>query len=152
MARAKTKVNFPIPDIPATNKEIHKAMTKFTFDALKTWVLATVDPVPVWSGAARASFLFLAAKAETSFQINPVAPDPPGSRIWLGVSEQASEVFADISDGKYGWTWESDLAHIGIVEDRVHFIAAGLESIADKQPDLPPPTWKGRAAQFLRRT
>lgn len=150
MPRVKMKANFPVPDIPATTKEIHKAMTKFTFDTLKTWVLATVDPVPVWSGAARASFLHLAAQAQTSFQINPVAPDPPGSRIWLGVTEQASEVFAE-KGVKYGWTWESDLAHIGIVEDRVNFISAGLDAIADKQPDLPPPTWKGRAAQFLRR-
>jgi hypothetical protein len=150
MVRVSVEVNIPIPDIPATKKQIHEALTKHTFDTLKTWVLETVDPIPVWSGAARASFLFLAAKAQTSLIINPVAPDPPGSRIWLGITEADSEVFADFDKG-YGWTWRSTLRHIGIVEDRVGFVSAGLDAIADKQPDLPPPSFKGRVSQFLRR-
>jgi hypothetical protein len=129
-------------------------MTKFTIDTLKTWVLETVDPIPVWSGAARASFLFLAAKAMTSLTINPIAPDPPGSRITLGITEAKAEVIADMNKGEYGWNWSSTLAHIGIVEDRVGFVSAGLQAIKGKQPTLPQPTFTtkaiARTGRFLR--
>jgi len=108
---------------------------------LKTWVLETVNPIPVWSGAARASFLFLAAKALTSIKINPVAPDPPGSRITLGITEADAEVIAE-KGKRYGWRWASDLAHIGIVQDRVKFVEAGLNAIKGKQPTLPQPKTK----------
>lgn len=141
MPKVKVKVNYPTPDFKATEEEIHKTMSKFTIDTLKVWVLETVNVVPVWSGAARASFLFLAAKALTSIRINPVAPDPPGSRITLGVTEADAEVIAE-KGKKYGWSWASNLAHIGIVEDRVQFVRAGLNAIRGKQPVLPQPKTK----------
>lgn len=137
-------VNYPVPDMDKTKEEVHKVMTKFTLDTLKTWVLETVDPIPVWSGAARASFLFLAAKAFTSFTINPIAPDPPGSRLTLGITEAKAEVFANKDSGKYGWDWSSTLAHMGIVEDRVGFISAGLNAIKGKKPVLPQPKFKNK--------
>lgn len=140
--KVSVEVNYPVPDIKLSEKEIHDHMTKFTLDQLKTWVLETVDPIPVWSGAARASFLFLAAKAFTSLTINPVAPDPPGSRLTLGITEAKAEVIADMKKGEYGWNWSSTLAHIGIVEDRVGFISAGLNAIKGKNPVLPQPTFK----------
>ena len=142
MAKVSIEVNYPVPDVKMTQEVVHKEMTRFTLETLKTWVLETVDPVPVWSGAARASFLFLAAKAFTSFTINPVAPDPPGSRITLGITEAKAEVYANKSEGKYGWDWSSTLAHIGIVEDRVGFISAGLNAIKNKAPTLPQPVFK----------
>ncbi len=141
-AKVTIKVRYPKIDFKATRKEIHVSMTKFVIGTLKTWVLETVSPIPVWSGAARASFLFLAAKAFTSLKINPVAPDPPGSRISLGVTEAEAEVLANRRKGEYGWTWRSTLAHIGIVESRVGFISAGLRAIKDKQPTLPQPKTK----------
>lgn len=142
--KVRVKVKYPTPDIKATRDEIHKTMARFTIDTLKTWVLETVDPIPVWSGAARASFLYLAARAFTSIVINPIAPDPPGSRISLGITEATSELIADMNRGQYGWTWESDLAHIGIVEDRVGFVSAGLRAIRNLQPELPQPKTKTR--------
>jgi len=134
----KVKVRYPTPDLKKTRAKNHKAMSKFTVDTLKTWVMHTVDPIPVWSGAARASFLFLAAKAFTSIVINPVAP----TRLSLGITEADAEVFSDPGKGLYGWRWESELAHIGIVEDRVGFVAAGLQSIQNASPDLPQPVFK----------
>ena len=141
MPKVKVEVNYPTPDIPKTEVDVHNVMSKFTIDTLKIWVLATVKPVPVWSGAARASFLFLAAKALTSIKINPVAPDPPGSRIHLGVIEADAEVIAE-KGKKYGWRWSSDLKHIRIVEDRVKFVEAGLRAIRGKTPTLPQPKTK----------
>ena len=137
MPKVKVDVKYPRPDLRETRDKVHKAMTKFTIDQLKTWVLSTVDPVPVYTGAARASFLFLAAKAFTSITINPVAP----SRISLGVTEATSEVFVTPGN-EYGWSWSSELAHIGIVEDRVGFVKAGLDAIRGASPELPQPATK----------
>lgn len=141
-AKVKVKVRYPKPDFKKTSVEIHKTMSKFVIDTLKIWVLETVDPIPVWSGAARASFLFLAAKAFTSIKIAPVAPDPPGSRISLGITEAEAEVLVNRQKGEYGWTWKSTLAHIGIVEDRVGFVSAGLRAIQGQKPILPQPKTK----------
>lgn len=141
-AKVTVKVRYPRPDMKATRVEIDKVMKKFIFKTLKTWVLETVSPIPVWSGASRASFLFLAAKAFTSLTINPVAPDPPGSRISLGVTEAEAEVLVNSKTGEYGWTWRSTLSYIGVVESRNSFVSAGLRAIANKQPILPQPIFK----------
>ena len=135
-------VRYPKPDFKVTRDDIHESMSKFLIETLKTWVLETVSPIPVWSGAARASFLFLAERALTSLKINPVAPDPPGSRIPLGIAEAKAEVFARKQKGEYGWKWRSTLAHISIVEDRVGFISAGFRAIRNKTPTLPQPKTK----------
>lgn len=133
----RVKVRYPRPDIKATTDEIHKVMAKFVVDTMKVWVIETTNPVPVWSGAARASFLFLAAKAFTSITINPIAP----SRITLGITEADSEFIAE-KGGEYGWTWQTDLVHMPIVEDRVAFVAAGLRAIKGRKPVLPQPKMK----------
>jgi len=132
--KVSLEVHIPRPDIKATKAMLHEHMTKFTLDQLKKWVLHTVDPIPVWSGAARASFLFLAAKAFTSITINPVAP----SRLTLGITEAKAEVFAEPGK-RYGWEWSSTLDHIGIVEDRVGFVKAGFNAIKNAKPNLPQP-------------
>lgn len=119
-------------DIPKTVKAIHKDMTKFVFETLKIWVIKTTNPVPVWSGAARASFLKLATQAQIMVAINPVAP----SRIPLGIETSRGDVIS-IPGKEYGWLWSSDLAHIGIVQDRVGFVEAGLNAIKSREALLP---------------
>lgn len=136
-AKVKVKVRYPKPDIKKMNAKIHKRMTKFIIGSLKIWVLETVDPIPVWSGAARASFLFLAAKAETSIKIAPVAPDPPGSRISLGITEAEAKLIVESKSALYGWEWRSTLDHIGIVESRVGFISAGFRALRNRRVELP---------------
>lgn len=131
------KVRYPRPDLKKTRNRNHEHMAKFTQDTMKVWVLETTNPIPVWSGAARASFLFLAAKAFTSITINPVAE----SRITLGITEAKAEVF--MKKGKvYGWSWETDLVHMPFVEDSVAFVEAGLKAIKNMKPKLPQPITK----------
>ena len=134
----KIKGGMPQIDVKATEKAIHEEMTRFVIDdALSTWVTGSPDPVPVWSGASRASFLKLASVAKTTIQITPVAP----SRIPLGIETSVGDVIS--TPGKeYGWLWSSDLAHIGIVEDRVAFQAAGLRVLSKLKPQLPQPIFK----------
>ena len=133
----RVKVNLPEIDLAKSEREIHKVMTRFTLDTLKTWVLATVDPIPVLTGASRASFLRLAAEAGTSITINPKTE----SRIFLGITEAESEIFA-MPGQTYGWSWSSTLDYIGVVEDRVGFIDAGLNSIKNAKVELPQPVLK----------
>jgi hypothetical protein len=138
MAKAvQIKVKYPRIDFRKTRDAVHKRMTKFTIDTMSDWVKGTTDPIPVWSGASRASFLILAAKAFTSIVINPVVP----SRITLGITESTSEVFAKPGE-MYGWSWGSTLFYIDIVEDRVNFIDAGLKAIKAKRVELPQPVTK----------
>lgn len=135
----RVKGKFPEIDFNKSRQQIHEYMTRYVTDALKTWVIATSDVVPVWSGAAKASFIKAANIAEFSIEINPVH-EP--HRIDLGISESTTELIAT-PDGRYGWTWSSDLAHIGIVEDRVSFIAAGESALRNLEPPtLPPPVMK----------
>jgi len=139
-----TKVSFknglrPI-DIKATTDEIHKVMTAFVIDTLGIFVTGSTDPIPVWSGAARASFLKLAQQAKTTIEISPVAP----SRIPLGMLTSVGDVIANPGKG-YGWIWSSSLAHIGIVEDRVAFVEAGKKAIERQELELPEPIFtKGK--------
>jgi hypothetical protein len=137
MAGARVIVKYPRVDFKKTEDEIHKVMTKFTFDTLAKWVAGTTQPIPVWSGASRASFLRLAALASTSITINPVAP----SRLTLGITEASSEVVAKRGE-LYGWSWSSTLDYIDIVEERVSFIAAGFASIKAQRVTLPQPVTK----------
>lgn len=126
------KVDYPVVDVDKSVQAIHKTMARFVTDTLAVWVTGSTEPVPVWSGASRASFLKLAAQARVTITINPVAP----SRIPLGIETSVGEVFANPGTN-YGWLWSSDLAHIGIVDDRVNFTGAGFRSIERLQPELP---------------
>jgi hypothetical protein len=135
MPKLTVKVRYPTVDKPRTVRKIHKELTAFVIDVLREWVSETTSPVPVWSGAARASFLTAAATAQTSVQIDPVAP----SRISLGVTEASFTLIA--TPGKaYGFEWASDLAHIGVVQDRVDFLGAGekvIKASLRKVPKVP---------------
>ena len=137
MPKIKTLIAYPIPDLKLSEQAIHEDMRKFNIRQLRKWVLAVTKDIPVWSGAAKASFLFLAAKALTSISINPRAP----SRISLGISEADADVIEDKNAGVYGWVWKSDLAHIGIVDDRVKFLDKGEAALKDL-PNLPHPVMK----------
>jgi hypothetical protein len=104
-------------------------MKEFLFKTLKIWVTESTNPVPVWSGASRASFLKLAAQAQTIVSISPIAP----SRVPLGIETSKGLVKADVKR-EYSWLWSSSLAHIGIVEDRVGFVEAGITAIKNEKP------------------
>ena len=133
----KIKVRYPRPDLKKTRENTHKFMVRFIQDTLMVWVLETTNPVPVWSGAARASFLFLAAKAFTSIPIAPIVE----SRITLGITEADATIFAG-QGGIYGWSWSTSLVHMPFVEDRVSFITAGLKAIKNLNPRLPQPVFR----------
>lgn len=132
------EVNLPVPDRDETRQEIHEAMTEFLLDTLAVWVTETTQPIPVLTGASRASFLKLAAEAKTAIQINPKKK----SRISLGVEQSTGVVVADARAGIYGWDWTSRLEYIHIVDSRVNFIEAGERAIEGRVPTLPEPVFE----------
>ena len=134
MVRSRIEVKNPLKgvDLDRLTKDFDSVMKDFILNTLTIFVTHSTDPIPVWSGAARATFKKLAAEARVRIDINPVAP----SRISLGEARSTGEVFVD-ELGFYGWEWSSDLDHISIVDDRVQFIDKGVKSIEKESPNLP---------------
>lgn len=145
MPTVKADVRYPVVDIPRAKKRIKEVMTKFTFDVVREWVQECTSVIPVWSGASRASFLKLANQVEFTIVIEPLIVAPIGSRIPLGWTTSVGVIIADArgSAGLFGFDWESALDYIGIVDDRVGFLAAGDRVIKRRQPPpLPQPPSK----------
>jgi len=139
MGRSTVRVINPLKgiDLDKTIKELDKVMKDFTLQTLTVFVTHSTDPIPVWSGASRASFKKLAAIVRTRIDIQPVAPFPPGSRIGLGEATSTGTVFTDSNAGEYGWEWSSDLDYIEDVDNRVQFVDAGIRSVEGRKPNLP---------------
>lgn len=148
MVKVKVDVRYPVVDIPKAKKAINETMTKFTFDLLRKWLQEVTDVIPVWSGASRATFLKLANQVEFQITISALIVAPIGSRIPLGFQESIGVIIADArgQSGIYGWDWASSLDYIGIVENRVGFLAAGQRVVnRTDPPELPqPPTKPGK--------
>lgn len=138
----QVKVNIPDINIGKSVERIHKEMTAYSLEALKTWVIHTTDIIPVWSGGTKASFIKAASQAKLSLEIVPVAPTPPGSRIDLGIADSNFEFFAQ-PGGEYGWDWSSVLFYIDIVENRVRFLEAGEAALRGlAEVELPQPVFE----------
>lgn len=149
MAKVNVDVRYPFINTVKARQRIDEYMKQFVIDTLAIWVIHTTEVIPVWSGAARASFLKLANQAKVEIVIEPLIVAPIGSRIPLGFETSVGVVIAEArgSSALYGWDYESTLDHIGIVEDRVKFIEVGQQSIEGIVPVLPPPPIKrGRKA------
>jgi hypothetical protein len=129
-------VKYPQIDIPRTEREIHRVMTDGIVDAAKTWVINTTDHVPVLSGAAKTTFLKLAAQAGASLAITPRKPDPEKVAMALGGS--TGEIIVDYGR-TYAFVWSSDLPYIHIVDANNNFLLEGERSLRDAAPALPAP-------------
>lgn len=131
----KAVVKYPRVDIKRSVEELHAVMVDAAVDAAQTWVIATTDVVPVWSGASKASFLKLCALIRTPIIISPIVK----SRIPLGVQSSTGELI--VEKGKsYGFSWSSDLVYIHIVDQRSGFLDAGSAALLGiSNPQLPQP-------------
>lgn len=132
----KAKVRYPKIALAKTKAAVHKAMVDRVTEACKTWVIATTDNVPVYTGASKASFLRLAFAVQVELTIRPVVT----SRIPLGIATSTGHLIVD-QGSRYGFEWTSGLDYINIVDDRRHFLAAGDRALAAYQSrvELPQP-------------
>jgi hypothetical protein len=122
-------------DIEATSEKIHETMTKFVTKQLTTWVTVTTQPIPVWTGATRATFIKLAEQAGATLSISPKAPQDGRLR---GIDNSQGELIA-VPVKLYGWEWTSHLPYTDILNNRHNFIEAGAQAIKGKTPRLPQP-------------
>ena len=87
-------------DVRASEERIDKVMKDFILRSVKTFVIQSTNPIPVWSGASKASFKKLAAVARFSIDVQPTAPI---DRRALGVSTSEGFLFVDSVHHIYGW-------------------------------------------------
>jgi hypothetical protein len=130
------KVQYPTIDLKRTREEIHRVMSEYVIESLRTWVIATTDVVPVLTGASKASFTKLATEASYNLSITPKGKK---NNISLGVESFSGGVFADESAGSYGWTWSSDLDYIHVVDRHNRFLDAGQFVVEQLPPPVFPP-------------
>ena len=142
MPKVKADVKFPRIDIPRTKDKIGSVMVNFVVDVLGEWVSTTTDVIPVWSGASRATFLQLATAAGVGIEIESFIVAPIGSRIPLGIETTTSEALIDPRSrtGQFGWSYESILEYLNIVEGRTNFLEHGRGVVERRGgPQLPQP-------------
>lgn len=139
----RAKVNYPRLAKEATKRRLDKAMNEAVIEALRTWVIATTDNVPVLTGASKASFLKLSRQAQVALTIVPKTI----SRIQFGFDTSVGEIISE-NGVKYGWEWRSDLSYIQIVDARNSFLAAGESALKNqKHIPLPPPVFESEASR-----
>lgn len=129
-------VKYPSIDIQRSEAEIHRVMTDGVIDAAKTWVFSTTDHVPVLTGAAKASFLKLAAQAGVALAISPRKSDP--SKVAMSIAGSTGEIVVDYLR-TYAFVWSSDLPYIHIVDQNNSFLFEGERALRNAAPALPQP-------------
>lgn len=130
------KVRYPRINIQASKEAIDKHMSEQVLEALRTWVIAVTNQVPVWTGASKASFLRLAFEVSVGLTIIPRAPV---SRIQFGFETSTGEIIRK-KGTTYGWVWRSELDYIQIVDRYNSFLAAGESALQNiKIKELPQP-------------
>lgn len=131
----QAKVRYPRIEIAKTKSKITRAMNDAVMESLRTWVIATTDHVPVWTGASKASFIKLAREVSVALTIIPRTV----SRIEFGIETSIGEIFTN-KGNTYGWLWRSELVYIHIVDMRTAFLAAGEAALKNQKPiTLPSP-------------
>jgi hypothetical protein len=86
--------------------ELREALTAST----TAWLNAAIRTIPVWSGAARATFKPLAQTVNFQVLNNPRSSAP--DRRAQGASQGTGELDIDVKAGKYGFRYSTDLAHL----------------------------------------
>ncbi len=132
----KIEVHYPKPDIKKNEDEIHRVMTAHVTRECKNWVLSATSVIPVLTGASRATFLKLAGLVRATILISPIKK----SRIQLGIAQSSGSIFSN-RGSKYGWTWDSVLHYLPIVNARTGFLDHANSSIGSA-PKLPQPVIK----------
>ncbi len=110
----KFKANFQIPKVNLSRfkNELHSHLSEKLAQAGAVWLQATAEgPVPVWSGASRATFQPLASYVGYVLSISPVADAP--NRISLGVGSGTATFEAGTSGpGIYSFSYTTTLPHL----------------------------------------
>ena len=100
-------------DLAAIERDILKDLRFYNKAAGQHWLKAVWQgtPIPVWSGASRATFQKLASALGTSIPIGYI-PDPDGDKIALGRSLSEGSVEEDKKEMYVGFRYGTSLRHL----------------------------------------
>ena len=106
----KGTLRAPRLDLTAYRKKLHEHLSQQTIEAAKKWFDGAImsHPIPVWSGASRATFRKLADQVGYSLPISPVV----ASRIPLGEGASQGHLTLNLQKGKYTVHYSTTLKHL----------------------------------------
>jgi hypothetical protein len=104
-------------DLPKYKKVVLNALINLNERAGRAWIDAAIrqTPIPVWSGASRATFQRLAQSLGTSIPMDPIVA--PESRVSLGrASSAGSGVVKDAGKPYVGFVYSTNLRYLAYNE------------------------------------
>lgn len=104
------KFQLPELNIRKFKQQLDRKLSDLLVESAIAWLQAGAFKVPVWSGAARSTFLDLASRVNFSIEISPVASAP--DRRSLGRSQGTGELKIDKKRGVYGFVYATTLDHL----------------------------------------
>ena len=106
----KFKTQLPTLNIRQFKAQLERDLTDLLVRSATAWLQAGVFKVPVWSGAARSTFVDLASRVNFTLTITPksTAPDRRG----LGKAEGTGELKIDPKRGTFGFVYTTTLDHL----------------------------------------
>ncbi len=117
--RLTAKFQVPRVNFNRFRQALHENLSQSLAEAAKQWLSAvvpasTMEGIPVWSGASRATFLRLASYVEYVFAFAPVADAP--DRIEFGLANGTGTFEMDAVQGIYRFSYSTTLSHLIINE------------------------------------
>ncbi len=108
----KFTAKFQLPELNLRKfkQQLDRELTDLLIESAIAWLQAGSFKVPVWSGAARSTFLDLASRVNFSIGISPVSTAP--DRRSLGRSQGTGELKIDKKRGIYGFVYATTLDHL----------------------------------------
>ncbi len=106
----KATLQAPTLNIRAMRDALDKQLRRTLAEGAFVWLNAAIAEIPVWSGAARATFLVAARGIEYHVDLGR-APNAP-NRIRLGESLGEGGVVCDKESGIYTFSYSTTLRHL----------------------------------------
>lgn len=104
------KFTAPRVNLTQWRKKLDEELTEAIKQSASQWLATAVSAIPVWSGAARATFLDLAQEIEDNVTI-ALAPNAP-NRIDKGRRSGEGKLDINARRGIYRFEYSTDLAHL----------------------------------------
>jgi hypothetical protein len=117
--RLTAKFQVPNVNFDRFRQALHEKLSESLTEAAKQWLTAvvpvsTMEGIPVWSAASRATFSPLASYATYALALAPAGDAP--DRVQLGLENGEATFEADRNTGIYRFSYSTTLPHLIINE------------------------------------
>lgn len=100
----------PRINFSAYQKALQQVLGDAIAHAAFEWLGATVDLIPVWSGASRSTFQPLASAVGFNLSVSPVSDAP--DHTTLGLSNATGKLVTDAAKGSFTFEYGTTLRHL----------------------------------------